>query len=58
LAVFGDHVQFDEDWFIQNIVDKYLKWGNVIKLLLLYIKQVGRNGCMMCVVYNNGFNFH
>jgi palmitoyl-protein thioesterase len=25
LAVDGDHVQFDEDWFIQNIVDKYLK---------------------------------
>lgn len=25
LAVLGDHVQFDEDWFIQNIVNEYLK---------------------------------
>ena len=25
LSVDGDHLQFSEDWFIENIVDKYLK---------------------------------
>lgn len=25
LSVDGDHLQFSEEWFIQNIVDKYLK---------------------------------
>ena len=25
LAVDGDHLQFSEDWFLKNIVDKYLK---------------------------------
>jgi palmitoyl-protein thioesterase len=25
LSVDGDHLQFSEDWFIQNVVDKYLK---------------------------------
>jgi palmitoyl-protein thioesterase len=25
LAVDGDHLHFSEDWFVDNIVDKYLK---------------------------------
>jgi len=25
LSVDGNHLQFGEEWFVQNVVDKYLK---------------------------------
>jgi hypothetical protein len=37
LALEGDHLQFSEDWFINNIIDKYLKWVNIkVQNMLLY----------------------
>jgi hypothetical protein len=56
LAVDGDHLHFSEEWFIDNIVNKYLRWNIQGQNTLLLLRIIRMNSLTLFMIYNLDFN--